>query len=488
LRILFAASEGLPFSKTGGLADVIEALPKALVAQGHELAVVLPRYRGIQTSMVVMPSVTIPLGSRLRFPSIADGTMLNGVRYFFVDDPGYFDRDGIYGGSTGDFPDNAERFSEFCRATIEIVKHVWPADVIHCHDWQTALVPALMRSLYSTDPLVKDIPVIFTIHNLGYQGQFPAAVLDRAGIPPEVYNPAGLEYYGDVNLLKGGLVYSDYLTTVSKKYAEEIQTPEFGFGLDGVVRSRRDHLIGILNGVDYSAWNPERDKLIAATYSAKELTGKHVCKKDLLEIFGLSPEYQSRPLLGIVSRFADQKGFDLIAAIAKELMLEDVILTVLGTGDRRYEELFETLANEFPGRVGVRIAYDNELAHKIEAGADMFLMPSRYEPCGLNQIYSLKYGTVPIVRATGGLEDTVESFDVEHGTGTGFKFGPYTGAALLDAVRLALHHFADERIWKRIQLNGMSKDFSWKRPATEYAKLYKAARLARNQIFVATSN
>jgi starch synthase len=488
LRILFAASEGLPFSKTGGLADVIEALPKALVAQGHELAVVLPRYRGIKANMVVMPSVTIPLGARLRFPSIADGTMLNGVRYFFVDDPGYFDRDGIYGGSTGEFPDNAERYSEFCRATIEIAKHVWPADVIHCHDWQTALIPVLLRSLYTTDPLVKDLPVIFTIHNLGYQGQFPAAVLDRAGIPPEVYNPAGLEYYGDVNLLKGGLVFSDYLTTVSKKYAEEIQTPEFGYGLDGVVRSRRDHVVGILNGVDYSVWNPEKDKLIAAAYSAKDLTGKHACKKDLLEIFGLSPEYETRPILGIVSRFADQKGFDLIAAIASELLEEDVILTVLGTGERRYEELFETLANEFPGRVGVRIAYDNELAHKIEAGADMFLMPSRYEPCGLNQIYSLKYGTVPIVRATGGLDDTVESFDVEHGTGTGFKFEPYTGAALLDAVRLALHHFADERIWKRIQLNGMSKDFSWKRPATEYAKLYKAARLARNQIFVATSN
>jgi starch synthase len=488
LRILFAASEGLPFSKTGGLADVIEALPKALVAQGHELAVVLPRYRGIKTSMVVMPSVTIPLGSRLRFPSIADGTMLNGVRYFFVDDPGYFDRDGIYGGSAGEYPDNAERYSEFCRATIEIAKHVWPADVIHCHDWQTALVPTLLRSLYATDPLVKDLPVIFTIHNLGYQGQFPAAVLDRAGIPPEVYHPAGLEYYGDVNLLKGGLVYSDYLTTVSKKYAEEIQTPEFGYGLDGVVRSRRDHVVGILNGVDYSVWNPEKDKLIAATYSAKDLSGKHVCKKELLEIFGLSLDYETRPVLGIVSRFADQKGFDLIAAIAKELMQEDVILIVLGTGDRRYEELFDTLANEFPGRVGVRIGYDNELAHKIEAGADMFLMPSRYEPCGLNQIYSLKYGTVPIVRATGGLDDTVESFDVEHGTGTGVKFEPYTGGALLDAVRLALHHFADERIWKRVQLNGMAKDFSWKRPATEYAKLYKVARLARNQIFVATSN
>jgi starch synthase len=488
LRILFAASEGLPFSKTGGLADVIEALPKALVAQGHELAVVLPRYRGIKTSMVVMPSVTIPLGGRLRFPSIADGTMHNGVRYFFVDDPGYFDRDGIYGNSAGDFPDNAERYSEFCRATIEIAKHVWPADVIHCHDWQTALVPVFLRSLYAADPLVKDLPVIFTIHNLGYQGHFPAAVLDRAGIPAEVYHPAGLEFYGIINLLKGGLVYSDYLTTVSKKYAEEIQTPEFGYGLDGVVRSRRDHVVGILNGVDYSVWNPEKDKFIAAPYSAKDLTGKHACKKELLEIFGLSPEYENRPVLGIVSRFADQKGFDLIAAIAKDLMLEDVILTVLGTGDRRYEELFETLANEFPGRVGVRIGYDNELAHKIEAGADMFLMPSRYEPCGLNQIYSLKYGTVPIVRATGGLDDTVESFDVEHGTGTGFKFEPYTGAALLDAVRLALHHFADERIWKRIQLNGMSRDFSWKRPATEYAKLYKAARLARNQIFVATSN
>ena len=488
MRILFAASEGLPFSKTGGLADVIEALPKALVAQGHELAVVLPRYRGIKTSMVVMPSVTIPLGGRLRFPTIADGTMLNGVRYFFVDDPGYFDRDGIYGNSAGDFPDNAERYSEFCRATIEIAKHVWPADVIHCHDWQTALVPVFLRSLYAADPLVKDLPVIFTIHNLGYQGHFPAAVLDRAGIPSEVYQPAGLEFYGLVNLLKGGLVYSDYLTTVSKKYAEEIQTPEFGYGLDGVVRSRRDHVVGILNGVDYSVWNPEKDKFIAAPYSAKDLSGKHTCKKELLEIFGLSPEHETRPVLGIVSRFADQKGFDLIAAIAKDLMLEDVILTVLGTGERRYEELFETLANEFPGRVGVRIGYDNELAHKIEAGADMFLMPSRYEPCGLNQIYSLKYGTVPIVRATGGLDDTVESFDVEHGTGTGFKFEPYTGAALLDAVRLALHHFADERIWKRIQLNGMSKDFSWKRPATEYAKLYKAARLARNQIFVATSN
>jgi starch synthase len=330
--------------------------------------------------------------------------------------------------------------------------------------------------------------VVFTIHNLGYQGHFPSTVLDTAGLPLEVYHPAGLEFYGIVNFLKGGLVYSDYLTTVSRKYAEEIQTPEFGYALDGVVRSRADRVVGILNGVDYTVWNPEKDKLIAARYSAKDLTGKQACKKELLEIFGLSSEHESRPLLGIVSRFADQKGFDLIAAVANELMREDLTLIVLGTGERRYEELFEALANEFPGQVGVKIGYDNELAHKIEAGADMFLMPSRYEPCGLNQIYSLKYGTVPIVRATGGLDDTVESFDVEHGTGSGFKFASYSGAALLDAVRQALHLYTDERIWKRIQLNGMGKDFSWKRPAAEYAKLYKAARLARNQISVATSN
>jgi starch synthase len=487
MRILFAASEGLPFSKTGGLADVVEALPKALAALNHEVAVVLPRYRATQTSTVVMPSVTIPMGNRLRFPSIADGTTLHGVRYFFVDDPAYFDRDGIYGNAAGDFGDNAERFSEFSRAVIEIAKHVWPADVLHCHDWQTGLVPVFLRSSYADDPLVKNLPVVFTIHNLGYQGHFPAAAMERANIPREVFHPAGMEFYGILNYLKGGLVYSDYLTTVSKKYAEEIQTAEFGHALDGVVRSRADHLVGILNGVDYSVWNPEKDKLIAEQYSAKGLSGKLACKKELLEIFGLSPDHLSRPILGIVSRFADQKGFDLIAAVATELMHEDLILTVLGTGERRYEELFESLANEFPGRVGVRIGYDNELAHKIEAGADMFLMPSRYEPCGLNQVYSLKYGTVPIVRATGGLDDTVESFDVEHGTGTGFKFANYSGAALLDTVRVALHNFLDERIWKRIQLNGMAKDFSWKRPAAEYAKLYKTAQAARNQIPVATS-
>ena len=495
MRILFVASEGLPFSKTGGLADVIEGLPKALVAQGHEVAAVLPRYRGTKATAVVMPSLTIPLGTRLRFPAIADGAIRSGVRYFFVDDPEYFDRDGIYGTSAEEYPDNAERYGEFCRTAIEIAKHIWPADVFHCHDWQTGLVPALLRTSYADDPLVKNTPVVFTIHNLGYQGIFARGVLERAGIPASVFNPGGIEFFGKVNLLKGGLVFSDYLTTVSKRYAQEIQTPEYGYGLDGVLRDRRGRLVGILNGVDYSAWSPDKDKFIAMKYSVKDLSAKQVCKQALLESFGIPKEYYTRPVIGIVSRFADQKGFDLIAEKANELMKEDLLLVVLGTGDKKYEELFQALATAYPGRVGVKIAYDNAMAHKIEAGADMFLMPSHYEPCGLNQIYSLKYGTVPVVRATGGLDDTIEPFDVEHGTGTGFKFAEYSGAAMMRAIRQALHHFTDETIWKRIQLNGMVKDFSWKAPAAEYAKVYEAARAARgagqaagNQMPVATSN
>src|SRR5438105_1705961 len=496
MRILFVASEGLPFSKTGGLADVVEALPKALVALGHEVAVVLPRSRGTEAAAVVLPSLTIPMGgARLRFPAIADGALVGGVRYFFVDDPAYFDREGLYGAGGKDYPDNAERYTELCRAAIEVSKHIWPADVFHCHDWQAALVPVLLRTSYGDDPLVKNTPVVFTIHNMGYHGQFPRDVLDRVGIPATVFHPEGIEFYGSVNLLKGGLVYSDYLTTVSRKYAQEIQTREFGHGLDGVVRARSDRLVGIINGVDYTLWNPEKDKLIPAKYSARDLTGKQVCKQRLLELFQIPVEHLTKPVIGIVSRFADQKGFDLIAERAHELMQEDLVLLVLGTGDRRYEDLFRFLVAAYPGRVGVKIAYDEAIAHKIEAGSDMFLMPSRYEPCGLNQVYSLKYGTVPIVRATGGLDDTIEPFDVEQGTGTGFKFAEYSGRALVQCVRQALQYFADERIWKRIQLNGMAQDFSWKASAVEYSRLYSQAQALRGprqgtriQKPVATSN
>jgi starch synthase len=496
VRILFVASEGLPFSKSGGLADVIEGLPKALVGHGHEVGVVLPRYRGTQVSRVAVPSITVAMGGQVRFPVIMEAPSASfALRYFVLDDPPFFDREGLYGGRGGDYADNAERYSELCRVAIEIAKNIWPADVIHCHDWQTGLVPLLLRTTYAADPALQNLPVVFTIHNMGYHGQFGRDALDRAGIPASTFHPGGIEFFGNVNYLKAGLVYSDYLTTVSRKYAQEIQTPEFGYGLDGVVRGRADRLVGILNGVDYTLWNPEKDKLIPAKYSIKDLSGKQICKKALLQLFELPTEHLARPVLGIVSRFADQKGFDLIAERAHELMQEDLALVVLGTGDRRYEDLFRSLADAYPGRVGVKIAYDDAVAHKVEAGSDMFLMPSRYEPCGLNQVYSLKYGTVPIVRATGGLDDTIKSFDVEHGTGTGFKFAEYSGRALVECVRQALQYFSDERIWKRIQLNGMAKDFSWKASAAEYVKLYTAAQTLRGprlaagiQKPVATSN
>ncbi len=479
MKILFAASEGLPFSKTGGLADVVEALPKALAAMGHDVAVVLPRYRGTKASSVIRPSLAIPMGDGLRFPAVAGGTVLGGVRYFFVDDPEYFDREQLYAAQGKDYPDNAERFAEFSKAAIELARQVWPPDVIHCHDWQAALVPVLLRTLYAGDPQLRAVPVVFTVHNLGYHGLFPREVLARLGLPESLFHMDALEFFGKVNYLKGGLVFADLLTTVSRKYAQEIQTPEYGHGLDGVIRKRAEHLHGILNGVDYSAWSPEHDTLIAAPYSAKDLSGKRVCKKDLLEQFKLPASELGRPVVGIVSRFADQKGFDLIAQVAGELLKANLAIVALGTGEPKYERLFRELAARFPEKVGVKVAYDNTLAHKIEAGADMFLMPSRYEPCGLNQIYSLRYATVPVVRATGGLDDTIEPFDPGTGRGTGFKFEAYEGPALLDCLRQALAVYKDEKAWRKLQANGMAKDFSWKVSAIEYVRLYEEARKAR---------
>jgi starch synthase len=479
MRILFVASEGLPFSKTGGLADVVEALPKALVEMGHEVSVVLPRYRATRANTVVVPSMTIPAGETLRFPAVADGTVIAGVRYFFVDDPEYFDREELYGEQGRDYPDNAARFGEFCRVAIEIAKHIWPPDVIHCHDWQAALVPVLLRTLYATDPLVQKIPVVFTIHNMGYHGQFSRATLAEIGLPENLFRMDALEFYGKVNFLKAGLVFSDFLTTVSPRYAKEIQTAEFGHGLDGVVRDRAADLRGILNGADYSIWSPERDTLIAARYSAKDLSGKKTCKKDLLEQFKLDSADLRRPVIGIVSRFAAQKGFDLIEEIADDLVKDGTAIVALGAGEPRYETLFRELTAKYPRQVGVKVAYDNTLAHKIEAGADMFLMPSRYEPCGLNQMYSLRYGTVPIVRATGGLDDTIEQYDAVSGKGTGFKFTEYDAQALLKSVRQALAVYRVPETWQKLQLAGMARDYSWRASAKEYAEVYEGAWKAR---------
>jgi starch synthase len=489
MKILFVASEGLPFSKTGGLADVIEALPKALVELGHEVAVLLPRYHNTKTVGIAVPSVTVPSGDNLRFPGIVEGGALHGVLFYFVDDREYFDREQLYGVAGKDYPDNAERFAEFCGAAIEFCKQVWMPDVIHCHDWQAGLVPLLLKTRYANDPALWDVPVVFTIHNMGYQGAFPREVLKKLGLPESLFTIDAMEFFGRVNFLKGALIFSDYLTTVSPKYAEEIKTPEYGYGLDGVIRNRASRLTGILNGVDYAAWSPERDKMIAARYSPKDMAGKTACKKNLIDQLGLPAAVMEKPLIGIVSRFAGQKGFDLIEEIAPDLLTEDAAMAALGAGEPKYEKFLRELAKAYPAQVAVKVGYDNALAHKIEAGADIFLMPSRYEPCGLNQIYSLKYGTVPVVRATGGLDDTIEAYDAATGRGTGFKFQAYDAASLLGALREALSVFRNgPAAWRQIQLNGMSRDFSWQVSAAEYAKLYDAAWNSRNQKAVTSSN
>jgi starch synthase len=489
MKILFVAAEGLPFSKTGGLADVIEALPRALVALGHEVSVLLPRYRDTRAVPVPLPTLTIPMGDALRFPRIEEGGTLHGVSYFFVDDPEYFDREQLYGVSGKDYPDNAERYAEFCGAAIEFCKHVWMPDVIHCHDWQAALVPVLLQTRYAEDDALRELPVVFTIHNMGYHGAFPREVMKKIGLPDSLFTIDLMEFYGRVNFLKGALVFSDYLTTVSPKYAEEIKTVEYGHGLDGVMRNRADRLIGILNGVDYSVWSPERDKIIASRYSPKDLSGKLTCKKDLVEAFGLPEEAAENPVIGMVSRFAGQKGFDLLEQVAPELMAEDLAFVALGAGEPKYEKLLRELAKAYPAKCSVKVAYDNKLAHKIEAGADIFLMPSRYEPCGLNQIYSLKYGTVPVVRATGGLDDTIEAFDPETGHGTGFKFQAYDSPSLLGSIHEALSVFRNEPVaWHRLQLSGMAKDFSWKASAVQYVKVYEAAWKTGNRKAETSSN
>ena len=352
MKILFVASEGVPYSKTGGLADVVSALSAALVEAGHQVAVLLPKYRGTKAQNVMVPSLTIPVDHELRFPAIVEGASVAGVRFFFVDDPSYFDRAQLYGEKGSDYHDNAERFAEFSRAAIEFSKLIWKPDVIHCHDWQSALVPVLLRTLYVDDPTLKSVPVVFTIHNLGYQGMFPRSALERIGVPETLFTIDGLEFFGKVNFLKGGLIFSDQLTTVSRKYAAEIQTKEYGHGLEGVIRMRADRLTGILNGVDYSAWSPEADQLIAANYSSHNLEGKRACKKDLLETFKLPAENMTRPVIGIVSRFVDQKGFDIFAEVAAELMQENLALIALGSGDPQYEKLFLALAAEIPGQGG----------------------------------------------------------------------------------------------------------------------------------------
>ncbi len=398
----------------------------------------------------------------------------------------FFDRDGIYGDANGEFGDNLERFSLFSRAVLEASKILGVPDVFHAHDWHTALIPLLLRTAYYDDPALSPAASVFTIHNMGYQGIFDPIKLPQIVLPQWIYAPDRLEHFGAVNLMKGGLVYADHITAVSHRYMEEIRTPEHGFGLDGVVRSRGADASGIVNGVDYEHWDPAIDPHIAARYTPEDiargdLSAKRACKLDLLREFDL-PGDGSAPLIGIVSRFALQKGFDLIAAAADQLVHEPLQMVVLGSGDQHYEDLFRALARYNPAKFAVRIAYNNALAHKIEAGADMFLMPSRYEPCGLNQIYSLKYGTPPIVRATGGLDDTVQNWDPATHHGTGFKFWDYRAHSMLETIRWALKTYAHPDAWRQLMLNGMAQNYSWPRAAEQYDRIYHHVRGLRHYL------
>lgn len=468
MKVLMVASEATPFAKTGGLADVIGSLAPALRARGEDVAIFMPRYRGVEPPGMtrVYDDLRVWFGPASYGGSIYRAVE-NGAPYYFLDVPELFDRESPYGDGTGDYPDNHIRFAVFARATLTVVRSLFRPRILHCHDWQSALLPVYLRTRYACDPTFLGIKTVLTIHNLGYQGLFPDTVLPEIGLDPALFTPERLEFFGKVNLLKGGVLYSDAVTTVSRKYAQEIQTPELGFGLDGVLCGRRESLIGIGNGADYSQWDPRSDACIAARYSPDDLAGKTACKADLLDSFGLPHENMERPVVGIVSRFVGQKGFDLIEEAREEIMAEDLCLAALGTGDPRYEDLFRSLAEAHPDRVGVRIAYDNRLAHKIEAGADMFLMPSHYEPCGLNQIYSLRYGAVPVVRATGGLDDTIED-----GV-TGFKFEEYTGVAMLEALRAALAAYRHPERWTAMMKAGMQRDFSWNASAGEYSALFR---------------
>jgi starch synthase len=482
MKIAVVASECVPYSKTGGLADVVGALPGALATLGHEVSVFLPKYRQtkLTDSKAVLRSITVPFDDRYRFCSVLDGGSAHGVRFYFIDYPPYFDRDALYGTPLGDYRDNAERFGLFCRAAIEASKILGAPDIFHCHDWQSALVPILLRSLYADDPALHDAGTVLTIHNIGYQGLFPPDTLPLLLLPWDLFTIDKLEFYGKVNFLKGALVFSDFVTTVSRKYSQEIQSSEYGFGLEGVLRARSATVAGILNGVDYDEWNPETDKYAACHFGPKNLGEKAKCKQDLLTEFGVTAADPKLPVIGIVSRFAAQKGFDLISQVADRLAREEMIVVALGSGDKEYEDLFRRLNKQYPQRFAVKVAYDNKLAHKIEAGADMFLMPSRYEPCGLNQIYSLHYGTVPIVRATGGLDDTIENWDPNTKRGTGFKFTEYSGEALLTALRAALLAYKDAESWQVLMRNGMAKDFSWTASAREYVKVFERVRQMRS--------
>jgi starch synthase len=473
LDVLMVTSEAVPFSKTGGLADVASALSRALGQLGHRVTLITPRYR---TSGEGEPRGTVRafVGGHWFDGTLLERPLAEQVTALLVDCPPLYDRAGIYYENGRDYPDNAARFAFLAIAALEWASRQsrWPS-IVHVHDWQAGLVPVYARRYFPSAA----VPFVITIHNLAYQGVFDKGWVPRLGLRWDDFTVNGFEFYDQLNFLKAAINFTDRITTVSPTYADEIQRPEYGHGLDGVIRNRRDRLTGILNGIDTDEWNPATDRHLPAHYSADDLEGKASVKRALLQQFGLPADEvaMKRPLIGIVSRLVDQKGMDLIEAAAGELAALDVSMTVVGSGDARFEHMWRALAAAVPGRIATFIGFNEQRAHLVEAGADMFLMPSRFEPCGLNQMYSMRYGTVPVARAVGGLVDTVRPYAPRSTGATGFLFSDYRPAAMLTALREAITVYAQPRVWRRLQVNGMKKDFSWQRSASEYVKVYKSA-------------
>ena len=476
--VLMIGSEALPFSKTGGLADVLGALPPALARLGWDVTLVLPRYRGTEGGELV-GRFPLTIGGYKGDVGIYEAPMDGGARALLIDEPSLYDREGLYATQAGEHPDNPRRFGVLVRAAFDhVVRRGQRVSVVHAHDWQGGLAAVYLKSLYASDPILGGTPSVFTLHNLAYQGVFESDWLPRLDLPWQLMDLNRMEFWGKVSLLKGGVTDSDVITTVSPTYAREIQTAAFGCGFEGIFQHRARDLVGILNGIDSARWDPERDPDLPAPFSASNLLGKSAAKRSMLARYGLPTDVAAldRPVIGMVSRMVDQKGLDLIVSLANELPNLGATFVVLGSGDARYEGFWREMSARWPDRIAARVGFDESLAHLVEGGADLFLMPSRFEPCGLNQMYSLRYGTVPLVRRVGGLADTVVDAS-ERGAdgtaiGTGFVFDDYTAEALHSALQRALGAFGDRKAWRAMQVRGMAQDHSWDRSAREYVKVY----------------
>jgi starch synthase len=484
LKVVIVASEVVPFAKTGGLADVTGALSKALAALGHQVSVMMPRYpmveRAVRSLEKIHDGVAVPMGASTERGVIWSARVAPRIPIYFIEHQGMFGREALYTTADGDYSDNAQRFAFLAKAALAACRELnLQPDVIHCHDWQTALLPAYLKVAQPHDDPLAAVGSVLTVHNLAYQGLFSPEVMAFLDLPPETYAPEGIEFYGRVNYLKAGIVYADVINTVSRRYKEEMQTEAFGFGLDGILRYRQQDVYGIVNGIDDREWNPSSDRRIAARYGLTNLAGKQLCKRDLLATFGLPTAVEQVPVVGMISHLVDHKGFDLLECIFQRMLALDLSLVVLGRGDPHHEAFLQQIQARYPTKVGLSLGVDDTLAHKIIAGSDIFLMPSQFEPCGLNQMYSLHYGTIPVVHATGGLDDTIESYDAVVESGNGFKFTPYEAEALLATLQQALALYRQRDAWERLMRRGMQADFSWAKPAQEYVTLYTRAAAKR---------